>query len=125
MKLKLALFSLVIISLAVLSCKKEKAQGEPEPTPAPTSVSFATDVQPIFQASCGTGGSCHGAGARGNADGKVYETHAGASAVDGPVTLGAIKHEAGFSQMPQIGGKLSNDKIAKIEAWIDGGKKDD
>lgn len=122
MKLKIVLFSFAVISLAVFSCKKEKAE-EPDPTPTPISVSFATDIQPIFQQSCGTGGTCHGS--TNAADGKVYETHAGAAAVSGAKTKGAINHSPGFEPMPKDLGKLSSTKIAKIEAWIDGGMKDD
>ena len=108
--------------IGLLSCKKEKAQ-EPTPTKTPQDIKFAADIQPIFQASCGTGGSCHGTSS--GADGKVYETHAGASAVADATTLGAVKHSAGFKPMPQGGSQLSSDKIAKIEAWINGGKKND
>jgi cytochrome c5 len=112
---------LFISGLVVFSCKKEKAE---EPTTTlTTTVSFATDVQPIFQQSCGTGGSCHGTSS--GADGKVYETHAGATAVPDGTTLGEIKHTAGFKPMPQGGTQLSSDKISKIESWISGGKKND
>lgn len=120
MKKILFLFALSIF--VIISCKKEKAE-EPKVTPTPTSVSFAADVKPIFQASCGTGGVCHGT--TNGADGKIYETHAGASAVPDATTKGAINHTAGFKAMPQGGSKLSSEKIGKIEAWINGGKKND
>ena len=123
--MKRIIFITSISALALFSCKKEKA-AEPAtttPTPTPISAKFAADVQPIFAASCGTAGSCHGSGNR--VDGKVYETHAGASAVPNSTTLGAIKHEAGFSNMPKNGTKLTDEKIAIIEAWIDGGKLND
>jgi hypothetical protein len=35
--------------------------------------------------------------------------------------LGAIRHESGFSPMPQGNPKLSDCQIAQIEAWIDEG----
>lgn len=115
------LFALAAL-VFVFACAKEKAE-EPTTTPTTTVVSFSADVQPIFQQSCGTGGSCHGSSSAD--DGKVYETHAGASAVPDAITLGAIKHESGFSPMPKNLIQLSSDKIAKIEAWINGGKKND
>jgi hypothetical protein len=114
-----------ISALALFSCKKEKA-AEPAtstPTPTPVSAKFAADVQPIFAASCGTGGSCHGSGNM--ADGKVFETHAGASAVPNSSISGSIKHESGFSNLPKSGTKLTDAKIAIIEAWIAGGKLND
>ena len=113
------------ISIGVMflfSCKKEKSDDKDDTTP-PISAKFATDVQPIFQQSCGTGGSCHGTGNA--ADGKVYETHAGASAINGAKTKGAINHSPGFHAMPKNLSKLSSEKIAIIEAWIDGGKLND
>jgi cytochrome c5 len=41
--------------------------------------------------------------------------------VDNGKLLGAIKHESGFSAMPQGGSKLSDCTIKKIEAWVDSG----
>jgi len=35
--------------------------------------------------------------------------------------LGAIKHESGFSPMPQGGAKLSDCNILKIEKWVSSG----
>ncbi len=119
--MKKVLSVLFVLGLVVFSCKKDKAE-EPIPTTT-TTVSFATDVQPIFQQSCGTGGSCHGSSS--GADGKVYETFAGASAVPDATTLGAIKHTAGFKPMPQGLGQLSSANISIIESWINGGKKND
>lgn len=110
------------MTIALFSCSKEKSE-EPDTTPAPVSAKFATDVQPIFQQSCGTGGTCHGSGNA--ADGKIYETHAGASDVNGARTKGAINHTPGFDEMPKNLSKLSDSKIAIIEAWIDGGMLND
>lgn len=112
-----------ISALALFSCKKDKSEEPKEPEPTPVSAKFAADVKPIFQQSCGTGGSCHGSSNM--ADGKVFETHAGASAVPNSTILGSIKHESGFSNMPKSSAKLSDNKIAIIEAWINGGKLND
>ena len=111
-----------ISAIALFSCKKEKSE-EPDVTPEPISFKFAADVQPIFQQSCGTGGSCHGSSNA--ADGKVFETHAGASAVPDATIIGSVNHSNGFSNMPKSGAKLSDDKIAIIEAWVNGGKLND
>ncbi len=119
--MKYTLLFLALFGFVIVSCKKDKAE-EPKTT-VPQSVKFSTDIKPVFQQSCGTGGSCHGSSS--GADGKVYETHAGASAVPSATTLGAIKHTAGFKPMPQGGSQLSADKISKIESWINSGKKND
>ena len=116
---KIIIIMISISAIVLFSCKKEKSE-EPVVTPVPVSVKFAVDVQPIFQQSCGTGGSCHGSGNM--SDGKVFETHAGASAVPNSIIMGSIKHESGFSNMPKSGTKLTDTKIAIIQAWIDGGK---
>jgi len=118
---KIFITTIAISAIVLFSCKKEEAE-DPNPTPKIT-VKYATDIQPIFTASCGTGGNCHGSSRA--ADGKVYETHAGASAVAGSKTKGAINHSSGFNEMPKNGTKLSSSKIEKIEAWIDGGMKND
>jgi len=121
--MKTILSSILLITLVTFSCKKEKSEDREEDTPVVEAVKFAADVQPIFQQSCGTGGTCHGSS--NGADGKIYETHAGASSVPDSQTLGSIKHSPGFKNMPQVGSQLSASKIAKIEAWINGGKLND
>lgn len=121
--MKTIITSACLLTFILFSCKKEKAEDPEEPTPTIEAVKFAADVQPIFQQSCGTGGSCHGSS--NGADGKIYETHAGASAVPDSQTLGSIKHSPGFKNMPQGGAQLSATKIATIEAWINGGKLND
>jgi hypothetical protein len=44
--------------------------------------------------------------------------------VDNGKLLGVIRHEAGFSPMPQNQPQLVECNIAKIEAWIDAGAPD-
>ena len=121
--MKTIITSAFLLTFIIFSCKKDKAEDPETETPVVGTVKFAADIQPIFQQSCGTGGSCHGSS--NGADGKIYETHAGASAVPDSKTLGSIKHTAGFKSMPQGGAQLSSTKIAQIEAWIDGGKLND
>ncbi|MEN8927462.1 MAG: hypothetical protein ABF242_05005 [Flavobacteriales bacterium] len=120
---KIAQFTF-LISIVLVSCKKEVAEKAPEPeVPEPLVVRFATDVQPIFQANCGTGNVCHGTI---NAErGYIFETHAGAEAASSAKIIGSINHQSGFSNMPRTGPKLSQDKIDIIEAWINGGKLND
>ena len=48
-----------------------------------------------------------------------YETHAGVvAAVNSGRFIGAVKHQAGYSPMPQGGNKLTDCQIRQIEKWI-------
>ena len=122
--MKKIIIAVSAIAFLTFACTKEEAEEEETTTtPTPTAVLFATDVLPIFHASCGTGSTCHSTS--NHANGKVYETHAGASSVPGATTKGAINHSAGFHKMPQVGAKLSTANIQIIETWIDDGMKND
>ena len=80
-------------------------------------VSFANDVKPIFDANCV---GCHGNSS--SFGGYNFESFSNLSNhVSDAALLGAIKHESGFSPMPQGGSKLSNTNIEKIEVWINEG----
>jgi uncharacterized membrane protein len=76
-------------------------------------VSFGQTIEPIINNNCV---SCHtGAGASG---GIQLDNHATISdaALNGRL-LGAIRHDAGFSAMPQGGNKLTDCEIQQFEAW--------
>ena len=81
-------------------------------------VSFSQTIQPIINNSCV---GCHsGAGA---SAGISLANHSEiVAAIDGGSFLGAIKHEQGFSAMPQGAPKLSDCNIQQIEAWVQQGK---
>jgi cytochrome c5 len=83
-------------------------------------VSFADQVWPVINNNCV---ACHsGAGA---SAGIRMGNHAElVQAVNGGRFVGAIKHESGFSAMPQGGGKLNDCSIQQIEAWIADGMPD-
>ena len=83
-------------------------------------MSYSSDITPIIENNCYT---CHdqannqgGVTLEGYSNLKVY--------VDNEKLLGAIKHEPGFSEMPQGLPQLGQCSIDKIEAWIDQGAKD-
>ncbi|GAB5408915.1 MAG: hypothetical protein BalsKO_12800 [Balneolaceae bacterium] len=102
-----------------------------EPVPVPEGVSYANDVQPIFNAQCT---SCHGnfggisfvnyeATTSGN--GNNYGASliiAGDADNSGLIDKLSSNPQSG-SQMPQ-GGSLTNDEIATIRAWINEGALD-
>lgn len=80
-------------------------------------VSFQQHIQPILQNRCLV---CHSAGANlgnvtleGYNNLKVY--------VDNQRLLGAVRHESGFSPMPQDSRKLSDCEISQIESWVGAG----
>lgn len=118
------LILIAALAIGVVACKKEKAE-DPEKTttnpPACPTISYSTDIQPIFSASCASGSTCHSTASAD--DGVVLDTYSGANAVNTDRLMGAIKHEAGYSNMPQIGAKLSDENIQKIQCWIDQGKQ--
>lgn len=80
-------------------------------------VTFSGYVQPFLQTRCV---GCH----NGNVSngGINLSTHAGVQAAAGSGRLlGAIRHEAGFTPMPQGGQKLDQCDIDKIAAWVTAG----
>lgn len=80
-------------------------------------MSYSQDILPILQSNCYV---CHSAAARqGNI---VLEGHAALlQRVNSGQLLGAIKHQPGFSPMPQGQPQLSDCIIAKIESWVTDG----
>lgn len=80
-------------------------------------VSYINDVLPLLQDNCY---SCHNASANfGNVTLEGYNNLK--IVVDNGRLLGAIRHEPGFSPMPQNQPQLVTCNIAKIEAWIAAG----
>lgn len=100
--------------VALYSCSDD----EPDtPTPTPTKVTYTANAAAILNASCATSG-CHTSGApvgslQGYADAKNF---AGFGRM-----MGAVNHQTGFSPMPKNGTKLSDEKIATLQSWIDDG----
>lgn len=82
-------------------------------------MSYATDINPVLQANCT---SCHSST---NQQGGVnLEQYSGVASVSKTgVLVSVIKHENGFSPMPAYQPKLDDCSIAKIEAWVNDGYK--
>lgn len=82
-------------------------------------VSFSEVIDPIMTRNCKT---CH---FQGNGTGVTLVSYEDikASAENGSL-LGSIKHEQGWSPMPQ-GGKMDDCTISKIEAWVNNGTPND
>lgn len=112
---KLYLTFLLAIGLFSLNaCKEEEDPVDP---PAETNVTYTDDAAAILNASCAFSG-CHNSGSQvGSLEGY---TDAKAFAEFGRM-IPAIKHEANYSPMPKNGNKLSADKIATLEQWVEDG----
>lgn len=114
----LLLFGILLALLIATSCKHDPTEmpgpGDGNEQCDTVQVTYKYDVLPIFDQYCL---SCHsGQSPQAGIDLENFSTVA-ALAQNGAL-LGSIKHEAGFSPMPQGGNKLSDCDIAKIEIWI-------
>jgi len=80
-------------------------------------MSYSIDISPIISDNCLL---CHNQTARfGNI---ILEEHADVlTYVNNGLLLGAIRHDPGFSPMPQNTAQLLECEIEKIAAWIDQG----
>jgi cytochrome c5 len=117
-----ALLLFLVMGLLFTGCYKDNEE-DLYPTTGNScntdNVSYSQTVLPILDNSCV---SCHaGAGASG---GVRLDSHSAvaAAAASGKL-LGAIKHESGFSAMPQGAPKLSDCNISTIEALVQQGSQ--
>lgn len=80
-------------------------------------VTFSATVQPILESTCVT---CH---QQSNPSGGVrLDNYTEVKKVaDNGKLWGSINHDAGFTPMPQGGGKLSDCSLLQIEQWINSG----
>lgn len=113
------LFILLAVVLMYTACYKDNEEDlYPDNGCNTENVSFAQTVWPVLNNNCV---SCHsGPGASGGI--RLGNYNEVVATIDGGRFLGAIKHENGFSAMPQGGSKLSDCNISQIDAWIAQGK---
>lgn len=110
----------LITTMLVLSCSKDNAADQVGGTCKTTDMSFAADIQPIFNANCTY---CHSSSNL--SGGQDLSNYAGVlHATDNGKLLGVINHSSGYPAMPQGAAKLSDCTISKITAWIAQGKLD-
>ncbi len=77
-------------------------------------MSYVADINPILQRNCYV---CHSAAANnGNVTLEGYDQLV--PYLNSGHLLGAIKHQSGYSAMPQNAPQLGSCDIAKIEQWI-------
>jgi cytochrome c553 len=111
---------IVLIMAACTSNSEEELYGDEESSCDTTNVSFSNDVFPIIDNNCL---ACHGTGSPplGISLTSYSEIKHVASSSR---FLGAIKHQQGYTPMPQNAPKLSDCKIATLEAWVNDGMPD-
>lgn len=82
-------------------------------------VTFAATIKPILQASCYT---CHSNSNYVNqGSGIKLENYDDVKIQASGRLMGSIKHDPGFSPMPNGGGKITDCEINQIQKWIDNG----
>lgn len=80
-------------------------------------ITYSQDVRNILESNCLT---CHDAlSQNGNVNLEGYDNVK--IYVDNGKLLGTIRHEDGFSAMPQGASQLASCTINKIQAWVDAG----
>jgi len=113
-----------VLSIGLFSCYNDQYDKlYPAPvTPVvcdTTTVSFAHDITPIFQANCETPG-CHEAGA--TTSGLDLTTYTGASStLSRRNILGDITFSSGSTGMPKGGSKIPDCDINKNTKWANEG----
>lgn len=109
---------ITLIVIASFACTKNVDEElNPINTCDTTNISFANDVLPIFNNNCN---GCHSASAQ--LGGIILDNYEDVNqTVLAGRLIGSIKHEIGFSPMPQNASQLLQCNIDKISAWVDDG----
>jgi len=103
----------------LFSCRKDKVgDDQVSPLNCEDTISYAQDIQPFLDINCSTSG-CHNSTT--NAAGYVFEDYDDAD-LHANIILSVIRHDAGFSAMPQGAAKLSVSTIQQMACWIEQGK---
>ena len=108
-------YSLAVLAIVFTSCYYDVAEVLYPPTNCATdNMSYASDITPILQTNCYV---CHSEAA--NNGNVTLEGYANVMQyVNSGQLMGAIKHQSGFTAMPQNSTPLSDCTISKIEQWI-------
>jgi len=107
----------LLIALTLTLFLSACGSDDTEPDCNTDNVTYSATVAPVMAAHCN---GCH-SGPSASA-GINTSTHAGltAAAANGRL-VGSLKHQSGFSAMPQGGSKLAECTIRQIEAWVNNG----
>jgi hypothetical protein len=117
MKLQNTFLFILLLTTVLISCKKENQEDITNNCIPAGGVTYSAEVSAIMQTSCL---NCHsqqlglgGVMLHDYTNVKFY--------VDNGKLLGSIRHDSGFSAMPQGQAKLSLCNIELIETWITAG----
>ena len=122
MATKKSLLALILIGIVfAMGCSKESGKPNNSGDPAGSScdginAKFSSDVLPLIQTKCATGGACHGAGST-NGPGALTSFNQIENAA------GSIKDAVLSGRMP-LGGTLTNTQIKQISCWVNNGAPD-
>jgi hypothetical protein len=105
-------FLFILASTSCVFNSEEELYG-PEPEP-PVEVSYSTDISPIIQMSCATT-ACHTQGGFANGN---FDDYAGVKA---KVDNGSFRQRVLVDKDMPLGGSLSDEELAILEAWLDNG----
>lgn len=134
------IFALALLTFYGIGCggseddePEDLLSGQPTDLPEPptATVSYSTDIQPIFAANCSFAG-CHGANPSSGLELTSYARftaggNSGPAFVAGDSANSLIVKRlegVGGARMPLGGGPLGNDQIQDIKDWIDEGGED-
>jgi len=123
MKLSTISITFLLFILMLTSCSSDET--EPLIQPPATSdcdgltSTYTSDIKAIMDTNCATP-ACHSASNQANGMDLSNYTSVRNESIRGRF-LGSIKHDEGFSRMPQGGSKLSDATINIIACWIDSG----
>jgi len=109
-------FAIVIITLIAVSCTYDNMETlyPQDPECDTSNVSYAVDIQPIFNNNCII---CH-SGPTPPAGFSLVDYENAVDVAKSGRLLGAVKHQSGYLAMPQGANKLDDCSINKLESWI-------
>ena len=120
MRLKIAGFAFVLLSILVMQtgCKKEKGPAPFISADCPDTIFYQSQIKPMMDQNCSTSG-CHDASGQA---GVVLLNHTQVSDRSAKI-LKTIRYESGVAAMPQGAPKLADSLIQQFVCWINQGKQ--
>lgn len=110
------ILTVFVIVLIASSCNYDNMETlyPHDPECDTVNISYAMDIQPIFDDNCII---CH-SGPTPPAGFSLVDYENAVVVAKSARLLGAVKHQSGFLEMPQGANKLDDCSINKLESWI-------
>jgi hypothetical protein len=110
----------IFIIFIAFACKKTADTNFADEATCTSTPTYKTDIAPILNASCATGG-CHNAGTKqGGIDLSNYNV-AKNEFTKSNTALASVHHASGVDAMPDGQSKLSDATINKLDCWVKNG----